>query len=251
MNKKLHFFLVMAFTFLGSASLFAQCAPGDSLSCPDPEGNGQICPDTLEPAFIAVPYHQEITFIAPVEIDTLGMQVTLDHVTLVSVDGLPEGIDWQTNAENNEFTAGIYYCILFSGTTNGPPGNYPLKIVVDVYGIVLNQVVKLMTTEDSTSLSMVVKWDPNTISEYSGFFKKIWPNPFNDVLNIELAESITTSCQLEVYNLLGNPVYQKTIPGTALEKKLQFDGSFLPGGIYFIRLKYNGHRYTGMVYKRE
>lgn len=251
MHKKILFFLVMVFTFLGAGTSYAQCTPGDSLSCPDAEGNGQICPDSLQPVFIAVPYQQEVTFIAPLEIDTSGFQVTLHHVTLVSVDGLPEGLDWQTNAENNEFMAGIYYCILFSGTTNGPPGTYPLKVVVDVYGVVLNQVVKLMTTVDSTSLSMVVQWDPNTISEYSGFFKKIWPNPFTNVLNIELAESINTPCQLAVYNLLGNLVYQKTIPANTLKQIVQFDGSFLPGGVYFIRLKYNGHRYTGMVYKRE
>ncbi|NOX85224.1 MAG: T9SS type A sorting domain-containing protein [Chlorobi bacterium] len=251
MDKKIHFLFVVLFMLFGSATVIAQCTPGDSISCPDPEGNGQICPDTLEPVYINVPYDQEITFMAPEEIDTLGITAQIHHVTLVSIEGFPEGLDWQTNAENNEFTAGIYYCILFSGTTNGPPGTYPLKIVVDVYGIVLGNVVKLMTTEDSTSLSLEVKWDPNTISEYSGFLKKMWPNPFSDNLYIELTEPIESSVLLQVYNLLGRKVYEKTFTAGNRDMKLRFRGSFLPDGIYFIRLKYNGHQYTGMVYKQD
>jgi len=251
MNKKLRFLIGLLFATLGPAMAFAQCTPGDSISCPDPENNGQICPDTLAPVYISVPYHQEITFIAPEEIDTMGFTAQLHHVTLVSVDGLPDGFDWQTNADNNEFTAGIYYCILFSGTTNGPPGQYPLKIKVDVYGYVMGTVTKLMTTLDSTSLFLDVGWDPNVITEYSGFLKKIWPNPFSTDLYIELAEPIQSECRLQVYNLLGRKIFQETFSPGSFERKLQFNGSFLPEGIYFIRLKYNGHQYTGMVYKQD
>ncbi len=251
MRKKIRFLFVVLITFFGSTAAIAQCTPGDSISCPDPENNGQICPDTLQPVYISVPYLQEITFIAPKQIDTLGFSAELHHVTLVAVDGLPEGLDWQTNAENNEFTAGVYYCILFSGTTNGPPGKYPLKVVVDVYGYVLGNVVKLMTTVDSTSLSLDVGWDPNTISEYSGFLKKIWPNPFSRDLYIELAEPIESDCRLQVYNLLGKMVFEKSIAAGYPGNKLRFNGSFLRDGIYFIRLKYNGHQYTGMVYKQD
>ena len=251
MDKKLRFLMVVLFAAFGSSTAFAQCTPGDSISCPDIGNNGQICPDTLEPVYISEPYEQTITFIAPEEIDTLGFTAQLHHVTLVSVDGLPEGIDWQTNAENNEFTVGIYYCILFSGTTNGPPGDYPLKVVVDVFGYVADNVVKLMTTEDSTSLSLNVGWDPNAISEYSGFLKKIWPNPFTNDLYIELAEPIESDCRLQVYDLVGRMIFEKDIAAGYRDKKLRFNGSFLREGIYFIRLKYNGHQYTGMVYKQN
>jgi len=251
MNKKLRFLFGLFFTFTSIAAAHAQCTPGDSLSCPDPEGNGQICPDTIKPAYIDVAYGQEITFIAPKEFDSLGIQVALDHVTLVSVDGLPSGIDWQTNAENNEFTAGVYYCILFSGTTSGPPGDYPLKIVVDVYGYVLDQVVKLLTTTDSTSLSMQVTWNPNGVEEYPGqaFINRVWPNPFSNEITIGFNNNINGPCQLEIYNLLGNLIVKKNLNPKQDKRPVTIDGSFLPEGVYFISLKYNGQRYSKLVNK--
>ena len=120
---KLQYFCFLLLAVFLSANTMAQCIPGDSISCPDPENNGQICPDTIAPAYRGIDYTQDITFLAPAKIDTLSLSIDVYNITLVDIEGLPQGMEWETNAEDNEFYPEIYYCILFSGNTAVDTGN--------------------------------------------------------------------------------------------------------------------------------
>jgi hypothetical protein len=228
----------------------SQCTPLDAETCPDPENNGEICPDTLAPVYVDVEYNQEATILAPPKIDTGGITIPLHHITLVSVDNLPEGITWETNALDNEFLVGTYYCILLSGTSGADVGDYPLKIVVDVYGNVGSTPVYLGESVDSTSLSIKVKWDPNGIEENGMSLQigKVWPNPFSTELFIEPYPSVDGKCTIEIYNIIGNRLYQTEL--SHLNKDvIKINLPDLPDGTFILSMLYEGRRYIQLVSK--
>ena len=248
---KLLYALTMLLIPFISLNMFPQCVPGDSISCPDPEKNGQICPDTIAPVYWGVDYSQEITFLAPSRIDTPSLSIDVHHLSLISIDGLPEGIEWVTNAENDEFFPEIYYCILFSGNTLADTGTLPLKIVVDVYAWLFGEPVKVVQIEDSTSLSMRILAEPSSIAERTGrLAASIWPNPFSQDFSMEL-KGVSGRVDVEVINILGERVYSAYQFAGRNSAQIKIDASFLPDGIYFVRLRNGDRRRSYMVSKRQ
>jgi hypothetical protein len=248
---KIKYFFVLFLTVFISQYAISQCIPGDSISCPDPENNGQICPDTIAPAYQGVDYQQEITFLAPSKIDTLGISVDVHHFTLVDIEGLPEGIEWVTNAELNEFNPEIYYCILFSGNTNADTGNYPVSIVIDIYTLFFGEVIKVAQVKDSTSLAMKLMAEPSFIGgNQDQLVSAIWPNPFRDKLTIEVKD-LNGKLDVELINILGERVYYTTYELQGTNPQVAINAPFLPDGIYFVRLTHGDMRRSYMVSKRD
>jgi len=242
-------YLSLFFVFLaGQAN--AQCTPLGEEGCPDPEGNGEICPDTISPVYIGKPYEQVVTMLAPSSVDTLGFNVSLDHITLIDVEGLPEGITWVTNAENNEFFIETYYCILFSGTSNAAAGDYPLKVIVDIYANIFGEPVNIFQLTDSTSLKMQVM-DPSSIEErqLSTIISNVWPNPFSNELNLELNTDRNSSGKIELYNLMGKMVYAQKIYQQSSIHTIYLEGVGLPDGLYFISVELGNKKYSQLVSK--
>lgn len=248
MKKPTRFlFLIIPLFFYVNLTL-AQCTPGDEESCPDPENNGQICPDSVAPVIIGVDYHQEITMLPPSEIDTLNITAELYYIKLVSIEGLPDGIDWVTNTDDNIFEAGTYYCILFSGNSTADEGTYPIKIEVDLYVKFFGDTLEVPGLVDSTSISMQVM-QPNAVGENGSFdfVTNVWPNPFQDELNIELVSSPNNPVELRIYNMLGQTVYNKIYSTASTDGILRIDAAFLPEGMYFVAIKNNNEQYTRLI----
>jgi hypothetical protein len=80
---------------------------------------------------------------------------------------------------------------------------------------------------------------PDPISISHGFdLMQNYPNPFNPVTNIQFSLSKAAEISLRVYNIIGQEVNvivdrQFLRPGI---HKIEFDGKWLPTGIYFYRL---------------
>ena len=76
-------------------------------------------------------------------------------------------------------------------------------------------------------------------SVVDGFYlKQNYPNPFNPVTHLEFGISNLGFVSLKIYNVLGNEV--KTLVNEnkpAGSYKIEFDGSDLPGGVYFYKLE--------------
>jgi hypothetical protein len=248
---KIQYLILLLLPVFLSVSATAQCIPGDSISCPDPENNGQICPDTIAPAYRGVDYSQDITFLAPSKIDTLSLSIDVYNITLVDIEGLPEGMEWETNAEDNEFYPEIYYCILFSGNTAVDTGSYPITIVVDIYALIFGQPVKVATIEDSTSLAMRVLEEPSAVGDApEQLAARIWPNPFTRNFSIAL-QGFAGNVDLELLNILGERLYKKQLPAVLRNSTIQIDASFLPDGIYFVALTNGEARRTYLISKRQ
>jgi hypothetical protein len=84
---------------------------------------------------------------------------------------------------------------------------------------------------------------------------KVFPNPARDILNIVIPEQLKTenhspvfnlttvyhqwhSAILEIYDLFGRRMFSKEVLQS--EKEVAVDVSLWPGGMYVVRLVYNG-----------
>lgn len=241
----LRYLMLIALIF-GMGKAYSQCTPGNEETCPDPEGNGQMCPEILNPVFVGLEYKQEVTILAPVQLDTLNLQIPVHHLTLIDVQNLPEGIDWVSNAENDEFFAGIYYCMLLSGTTNAEPALYPLKIIIDVYADVQGVGVKVAQLTDSTTLSLNVEWNPNGLGELAAnqLISRMWPNPVSDYLNLEMQASISGNIEIELFDMMGNSIFLQAFEKPNDNPFISIDLSTVRSGAYLISVKNNGKLHT-------
>ena len=241
------FSLVIIYS-IGAFSAGAQCTPMDPEQCPDPENNGQICPEVMPEGYQDQLYSEVATILVPMT-DPNG--IALHHFTLVAVDNLPTGLAWVSNAPNNEFIAGNYYCILLEGTPEVADTFY-LKIVVDVFIDVGGQAVYITQITDSTSLSMVVK-ESNNIIENGGNIATsgVYPNPFTDQANITFLSHEQEEVQLEIYSMIGQLLYTEKIQAKAGKNIFPVDLD-LPGkGTYCYVIRSSGNISTGLMVKSE
>lgn len=88
-----------------------------------------VYPDTLPDATAGQPYSVDITFVMLT--DTLGL--TIYNYQILSVAGLPVGLNWQCNAAaggcNYDPSVSVYGCVLVSGTPL-VAGNYTMTVTV-------------------------------------------------------------------------------------------------------------------------
>ncbi len=241
MRKRLRLLSLIFLAGVYSASLWSQCTPGDATTCPDPENNGQVCPDSLQAALAGRFFSHAFTILPPPE---YGINETdtiqLHHITLVDVTNLPPGFTWQSNSETNEFMIGTYYCVLLEGTP-GVAGKYPLHITVDVYVRPFPTLPPILaaTVTDSTSLFLEVKWDPNGIAEPP---EKPWvlfaprPNPFSDKTQIGVQASEPGAVTLCVVDLVGQTLHQELLQVKRGDNYFTFDGHSLTRGIYILKV---------------
>jgi hypothetical protein len=78
---------------------FAQC-PGCviDMACTVSPAAPTLCPANLPDGIQNQPYAEDLTFYMPAQFSTQGINVTLNEITVVSVTGLPPGVDWETSA---------------------------------------------------------------------------------------------------------------------------------------------------------
>ncbi len=249
MRKILQPLLIILF-FLGlSLDAIAQCTPDDSTSCPDPENNGQICPDSLKNGYLNQEYNQTISILAPPQIVVQGISIPIKYIHLVDVGNLPPGVSWKSNDSTNNFYPHIYSCVLLSGVI-ADTGTYTLKIKVGVYGDVAGTLFYIGQNIDSTSLSI-------TVEAYNGIDEnifirqkiKVWPNPFEKEFHLQFLSPSGHSTRIEIYTMLGQRVFRQdwhTSPG---QNTLTIDGNDFHQQNYIIKLTTGGRQYTAILTK--
>ena len=253
MKSKITFLFLFLVFVLSGLNVFSQCTPATPEECPDPENNGEICPDSLAMAFVGQPYSQVATIVSP---PTFIMEdstvITLHHVKLMEVGNLPEGINWVSNAEDSVFMAGEYYCVLMDGTPE-IAGEYPLHITVDVYVLIFGIPVKVATVTDSTSLTMLVVDDAGIKGHTDPDFlvRRNVPNPFHAVTRIEFYSRDTGPVTFEVYSLLGEKVYEDLYQAYSGDNILTFDGQALPTGFYSYVLRFENRQASGIMIRTD
>ncbi|MDB4584587.1 T9SS type A sorting domain-containing protein [Draconibacterium sp.] len=251
MKRFIQLTIILFSLLIGVQHTYSQCTPLNTATCPDPEGNGQICPKIPDTVFVGVEYMQVVTILPPPKIDINSSTIAIDHITLRELGNLPAGITWESNAENDEFMAGNYYCILLAGTSYADTGAYPVKIVIEAFTEIGNNIISLGQTIDSTTLSIIVEGIPNDIAENTepSLIIQAWPNPFSTVLNIALFESQNGVVEIEVFNIVGNRMYYRAYNEYPAVYKANL--SLLAEGVYILSIKHNNNRHLKKIVKHR
>lgn len=194
-------------------------------------------PDTLvnfPDAGVDVFYSTDLNFKVPDavtdKLDPSGNFVGNEIVSFVvnSVDGIPEGINFNCNATNCEYLGGENGCANIFGTPT-TPGTYDIVInITATINLVLVPGLPPTPVDQDTEFTgykIVVQEDLST-SVISLDELAVYPNPFNNELIISNPNNETLAIQL--INSLGEVVLVDQI--NELEKNL--DTSSLPSGVY-------------------
>jgi hypothetical protein len=240
---------------LFSVGISGQCTPGDETTCPDPEENGEICPDSIPDGAIMQTYSQVITILPPPKIvldSAAGTFIDLHHIELIDVDNLPPGLTWESNAENNVFLVGSYYCARIDGNPT-ETGVFPLKIIVDVYipGVLGSPPIKVATATDSTSLSITITETAGVADPESASFNITGcsPNPFRNTFDLTFFTAEPDIFSYELFDLMGKKVLRQNYPAIPGLNKIRFDGSHLANGLYLYSIGNARHYKNGRILK--
>lgn len=76
---------------------------------------------------------------------------------------------------------------------------------------------------------------------------KVYPNPFNDVLNVELDLDGTSQVTVALYDMLGSVVYTESANYSSGINLLSIESAGLQNGVYFLNVNINGELRTEKV----
>lgn len=136
-NLRLYTLLILCSTFLINTTKAQHCAgvsgsgvcsPQTSLTVPG------FAPtyDNLPCSIDGVPYDTVITFLAPTTAPYSGLTATIDWIKIDSIENLPCGLCWRTNLVRDSMSGGQRACIRITGTTYDAPGQYKMRLIVDI-----------------------------------------------------------------------------------------------------------------------
>lgn len=86
--------------------------------------------------------------------------------------------------------------------------------------------------------------DETSVEEHSGNEFKIYPNPANDKFQVLFDAGNNRNATLEVYNMIGSKVYQKSFVISPGQNNEIVNISEIKAGMYFIKLQLNDQAYT-------
>jgi len=235
MKKTLFLFVTAIFFSFYVGKSYGQCTPDPLVT--DPEGNGEMVPDTLE-AIETVPLNQTLTIIGPDTANIGTGTITIHHVTVKSLQNKPTWLSYVCNPSTCEFVSTASRCVLTTGTPPaGSAGFYPITVLVDVYVSILGTPVAVATDYNS-GMPLVVWVHPASwgITEFAnkGFgIIPPQPNPFNNETKIGCYTDKAQTVSFKVVDMVGKEVYSEKLNTNAGENYFNFNGNNLSNGIYF------------------
>ena len=264
--------ILLAFTLiLGYSNMYSQCSPDPIYQ----DSTYNIWPDTivnLPTVLQSTSYHTELNIKTPAtlieaaagdssftQLDTtiLGTPYSfqladwpVDSMSLVSIDGLPNGLSLSCTYANCVLPGDVLTCASVDGTTSDPLGVYPITIWVDVYthGILDLGIIQypLSTSlfdatgsyESVTGYKIVIS---NT-SSYEMFNSNKFtllqnvPNPFNGNTIIKFNTPNSENISFNITDMFGKIIYSKEIESISGLNTININEK-LSTGIYTYSIK--------------
>ena len=122
-------------------------------------------------------------------------------------------------------------------------GSNNLNAVIKLlnYSDMVAQVFPVIFHDENPVIPVNILPDPNSIAPTSFYLSNNYPNPFNPVTKIKYGVPYDYQVSIIVYDILGNEV-QVLQNGIQSEGnyELEFNGSSLPSGVYYLRMKAGG-----------
>jgi hypothetical protein len=91
---------------------------------------------------------------------------------------------------------------------------------------------------------------PSNIKDFRNPVARIYPNPADDILNIEVCYAGTQVLEIEILTVTGQIIYQKKYRNIDVHFTEKIDMINYINGIYFVKIKQSDSVYTGKVVVR-
>ncbi len=250
------------FLSLAAVALFAQapCQPdpmyADTIGVFPAPFDAEANPDggITEAACIGEPYEFVLTAVIGDTLSLSGVPVVLDSLVIVSVDGLPAGLDFGCSTDNCVVTtADTAACLVISGTPDetNEAGVYPLVLNAIIYSgfveleLTFPNPLIAPGTYDLT-LNAMGECEPSNVfnSSQAGFGFGFAPNPVMDFGELTIEVPQAGEYEYVIYNLLGRAVQRQQLRLQAGVNRQLVDVQNLPKGIYLHSMQYDNERVT-------
>ncbi len=178
-----------------------------------------------------------------------NLSLPLDSVVVISVDGLPAGLNYACSHAGCKFPKSTLGCAQIYGTPTAAnaAGDYLLVITGKAYFPVFPFEFEIKFPGDFFPGEYRLKLlanasDPCELaSSHENLQDKIaisvYPNPVSGIAQLRVQSSVTGNFNFRVIDLLGQAVQQRKVALYAGENHIDFDGSKLANGLYLIQLQ--------------
>lgn len=237
-NKNL-LILIMSFVLMGSMG-YSQCTPNPISILLGVPG---IWPNAMQGDLNGtenVAYSQVFTVIPPtdttVNLDTIGMgtiNVPINHVSVTSISGLPNGLSYTCDNTNCQWALGTNGCFIIDGTPT-EVGTFTVTVTLTT-----NIEVPVFGGFDlpgyDIEYTLIIAATPVGIDYTSNnelSIEKIVPNPFNDRAIVQFTSNGNEAIILNLYNAIGTLVESECKTPQKGQNEWVIDGNRLKPGTY-------------------
>ena len=242
--------LLAASLVVSAAAANGQCTPNQLYA----DSIYGVWPDTTENFASGVLnsfYSDTLNILVPMDaglVDPNFAGINIDSVALTGVDNLPPGLsvtcNSQTAAECTFLTSQLG-CGLIEGTPT-TAGIYEMTINVLAYALGgFAQVpqsfsgYRIIIAEDNSGLPAISAVKPLDV--------RAVPNPAIGGTTFMYNLARATKARLQVYNLVGEKLWDRTVAGKQGANTLAFDAAQLESGVYLYTVEAGGHTYTSRL----
>lgn len=243
--------LLLAALAATGLSASAQCLPNQLYA----DSVFGVWPDTttnFADGMVGVFYSDTLQILVPADASLIipGMPFTIDSVAMAQVSGLPPGItvgcNSQTGAPCTYLTAQVG-CGLLEGMPT-QAGTFDMEIDVIAYVQIFGNTQEMPYSFPGYSITIA---DNTTAIEAIGPARlgrvQTVPNPFADRTMIEFDLSSASVTKINVFNLVGEKLWSRSVQGKAGINRVPFVMHELEDGIYIYHVEASGSTFTGRM----
>ena len=190
----------------------------------------------LAMACIGKPYTQSVTFNVPATYQNLPLS-SVSIATTGAISNLPTGVSYTCDPPNCVFQANSLGCILLAGTpaaSNSAPDTLDLGITVSINFQFGSVPLEFPLNDEHYYLILQTAACPVSTNDLNGHIASVRnvPNPFSSMTQIEVGSYVSGDFRFEVFDMLGQRVYDDKIRLEEGVNKFSFDAGYLANGTY-------------------
>lgn len=185
----------------------------------------------------------------PTQANLQGINATVYYIAIFSIGGMPTGITYTRNPNQDTIFGGNNGCIQLEGTTTDPAGEYPLtftgvvKVNTAFTGdtVIPLAILNLLAAQSGTpgfGYKLKVE-DPNGINDISNVLNaamQVVPNPSNGNFAVTLNYFDKIEGALTILDVAGKSMYTEQINSNG-PYNTNINLSNLASGMYIVQLK--------------
>lgn len=208
-------------------------------------------PDSLFPEIISG-QALDNSYVAQIHVPTtsnLGIPATVYWIAIFNITGLPSGITYTRNPNQDTIYGGGNACVQLAGVTTDPEGEYPLNFIGAVKvntsftgdTVIPLSVLNLLAAQSGAEgfgykVKVVDPTGINTINQQLTDAMQVMPNPSNGRFDVKLNMFEKVEGQLAVLDVTGKTLYSEAV-NTNGAYATSIDLGSIAKGMYVVQLK--------------